>query len=330
MPGHTRYIWMDLLNITSIVGVLMMHTNDAQNCYSGDLTFDFIWGCAVHSFYMWPVIVFYMLSGCNLMNYFDIRKYIHKRMTKVVFPFVFWSILFAFLKRNELSGWEYINAFLNGKILIIMWFFIPLFAIYFSIPFLRVFVLNSNRTKIELFLVLSFLFCSVIPFLNKLFPIEVNTQMFPMACNFLWYAVLGYYLGHFDFPIHKRRIIYFIGSVSLIIHFTGFVLLNYISGTSNTIFMNSTVPTSVCMGVAIFIWFRYKNWSCFENHSKLIAYISSCTFGIYLIHVPIKIALLAYAPILISNIWGVAPLYIVSLLTVVLIKKIPLVKNVVP
>lgn len=64
-----RILWMDLLNITAIFGVIMMHTNDAQNHFNGILTPKYIWACAVHSFFMWPVAAFYMLTGCNLLNY---------------------------------------------------------------------------------------------------------------------------------------------------------------------------------------------------------------------------------------------------------------------
>ena len=56
-----RILWMDLLNITAILGVIMMHTNDAQNHFNGILTSEYIWACAVAHTPLKPMTVASML-----------------------------------------------------------------------------------------------------------------------------------------------------------------------------------------------------------------------------------------------------------------------------
>ena len=329
--NKNRFLWMDLLNITAIFGVIMMHTNDAQNHFDGLLTTEYIWACAVHSFFMWPVAAFYMLTGCNLLNYGGaINHYVKRRIEKVLIPFIAWSFFYWGLRCRDITGIDLVNYFINGKFINIMWFFIPLFAIYLSIPFMRIMVINCSRKTMEIFLLLAFFYCSVCPFLSKLTPLEINDNYFPMGSNFLWFAVLGYYLGNYEFSSNQRKICYLLGFIAVIIHFTSFIAINYLTGKQNLVFMNCTVPTSVLFVSAIFLKFRYSKWLFFNKFKKNITVISSCTFGIYLIHIIVKHGLSFLAPIMVNCYWGVIPIYTISLLTILFMKRIPLVKRLVP
>lgn len=326
-----RILWMDLLNITAILGVIMMHTNDAQNHFNGILTSEYIWACAVHSFFMWPVAAFYMLTGCNLLNYGGaIKHYIKRRIEKVLIPFIAWSFFYWGLRCRDITGFDFVNYFINGEFINIMWFFIPLFAIYLSIPFMRVMVINCSRRKIEIFLLLSFIFCSVCPFLSKLTPLEINDILFPMGANFLWFAVLGYYLGNYEFTIKQCKIYYSLGMIAVFIHFAGFILINYFTGKQNSVFMNCTVPTSVLFVIAVFLKYRYSKWNFFKKFKKYVVAISSCTFGVYLIHIIVKHGIEILVPSLVNCYWGVIPIYAISLLVILFMKRIPLVKMLVP
>lgn len=326
-----RFLWMDLLNITAILGVIMMHTNDAQNHYVGVLTPEYVWACAVHSFFMWPVAAFYMLTGCNLLNYGGGNKhYISRRVKKVVIPFVAWSFFYWGIRCRDVTGIDFVNYFINGKFINIMWFFIPLFAIYMSIPFMRIMVINCSRKTTEIFLLLAFVFCSVCPFLSRLTPLEIDGNYFPMGSNFLWFAVLGYYLGNYEFTTKQRRIFYWLGGIAVIIHFAGFISINYFTGKQNLVFMNCTVPTSVLFVIAIFLKFRYSQWTNFNRFKRNVSAISSCTFGVYLIHIIVKHGLDILAPSIVNCYWGVIPIYTISLLAILFMKRIPLVKSFVP
>lgn len=65
---QTRLLWMDILNITACICVVLLHCNHQIDIYHGSLDFPYIWGVFVYSFAFWPVPVFMMLSCCNLLN----------------------------------------------------------------------------------------------------------------------------------------------------------------------------------------------------------------------------------------------------------------------
>lgn len=60
---------MDVLNILACMGVLLLHcTNQEIHDFSGRLSFNWFLGLLTHSFMLWPVDVFFMLSGFTLIR----------------------------------------------------------------------------------------------------------------------------------------------------------------------------------------------------------------------------------------------------------------------
>ena len=69
MEIRKRYYWMDLLNILAICGVIILHTNNYfVHHYDGEMSISKGWNILTHSLFIWPVPVFFMLSGANLMS----------------------------------------------------------------------------------------------------------------------------------------------------------------------------------------------------------------------------------------------------------------------
>lgn len=67
--SRKRVLWIDVLNICACVGVLILHTNSTTiHSFNGNIDFSFFWGVFTHSCFYWPVPVFLMLSGCNLIG----------------------------------------------------------------------------------------------------------------------------------------------------------------------------------------------------------------------------------------------------------------------
>ena len=64
-----RIVWIDALNIMACAGVLLLHcTNKEVHAFSGTPSANWYIGLFTHSFVMWPVNVFFMLSGFTLMR----------------------------------------------------------------------------------------------------------------------------------------------------------------------------------------------------------------------------------------------------------------------
>lgn len=66
---QNRILWVDLLNVFACMGVLLLHsTNSEIHHFSGYITFNWVLGLFTHSAFIWPVNIFFLLSGFTLIR----------------------------------------------------------------------------------------------------------------------------------------------------------------------------------------------------------------------------------------------------------------------
>lgn len=64
-----RIVWIDILNIIACMGVVLLHsTNTELHNFKGEISLNWCLGLFTHSFFLWPVDVFFMLSGYTLIH----------------------------------------------------------------------------------------------------------------------------------------------------------------------------------------------------------------------------------------------------------------------
>ena len=107
-----RILWIDILNVLSCFGVLLMHVSNGQiHEWDGNKDLAFFWGLFTHTFFYWPVPVFLMLSGLNILSHLPQDGhwgiFFRKRINKAVIPFVLWSVLYSapFIAQKKVTGW---------------------------------------------------------------------------------------------------------------------------------------------------------------------------------------------------------------------------------
>lgn len=71
MISKKRLTWIDALNIVACAGVLLLHSTNGQiHHFSGTPSYEWFVGLFTHSFFLWPVNVFFMISGFTLIRPF--------------------------------------------------------------------------------------------------------------------------------------------------------------------------------------------------------------------------------------------------------------------
>lgn len=326
-----RYIWIDILNIAAIVSVVMLHVSTAETDNPSLYNGHFVWSKFIHSFLIWPVDVFYMLTGCNLIGRIGglYNKYALNRIKKAVIPFFIWSLIYYFLRSRTQDPIEFLNLLLTGTFVVYMWFFIPLFAIYICLPFLEKIIINSEWRLIECFIIISFLLNSCFPFFLERYGIHCP-KLFPIGSGYLCFPIYGYYLNKYPLSLNKRKIIYIMGVLGAIIIFLMQLWLSISSGINDRTYMDYLSPFCILLATAVFVFFKYTNWNSLEKYSNYISFVSSCTLGVYLVHY-IVIAILRYMNYICSeHYFSFVIVYIISLFVILIFKKIPYIKNIVP
>lgn len=340
-----RVLYYDVLNILACFCVIWLHCNGIVHTY----THDRAWATSliVETIAYWAVPVFFMLTGATLMDYrkkYNTKTFFKKRILKTVVPFFIWSLIIIIwkyytnrLEINEFSVISILNIIFNNKQESVYWFFWALFAVYISMPILSLLTESKHRKTLWYLVIVSAIFNSI-PLISQITKINWNGDFnFPIACGYIGYVVLGYLISTQDISKRKRYIIYFLGIISLLIRYFGTYFLSRRDGVINKLFFSYLYFTALFLALAVFVFIKNINLNKIfktEKTAKIISKISSCSFGIYLIHQIVMTYEIKFLSINTRS-WewrtiGAICTYIICLGIVYVIKKIPILKRIVP
>lgn len=346
-----RVIYYDLLNIASCFAVICIHHNGLAHTYSPDK----VWRqclLAEVAFY-WAVPVFLMLSGANLLNYrsrYSTKRFFEKRILRVVVPWISWSIIILLLKvithqyaMDNISCKEIVNIILNCKVDGVYWFFPMIISMYLFIPVLSLMIEDRFRKVLWYLVGVSLILNGTIPLLCALIGINWNSQLSIPLNGYVIFIILGYLLSTQDIQKLIRRGIYLLGVICLVVRYLGVYILSTRDGCKNTLFFSYTHIYSYGLAISVFVLFKYVKWELLLDKvnsffgctiENTVAKISGCSLGIYLIHNTVmscELQILQLTPSrLIWRTGGCLLTYLICLLIVLVIKKVPLLKNIVP
>lgn len=344
-----RIIWIDALNIVACAGVLLLHcTNEQIHNFSGAPTINWYIGLFTHGFFLWPVDIFFMISGFTLLrkslieNQPDsIRTFYKRRISRLAIPLLIWNIIYmilsivkAYIKDNEI---EPIGILIKKFCLLeyngFMWFFVPLLLIYISIPFFAVFVINSNKNLLRFFLIIGGIMGLVSPIQADFTVKNDFTDIYLMGSRFLYFIVAGYYFGHYDLSPKTRKRLYIATLFSMFLISIGTYILSLYWPNHYRYFITYTNLPCTISAIGVFVFFREVDWNKRLKKIRIsperLKSLSSLSLGIYLIQM-IWLTVVNH-----FNICESKPLikflvmYILCAFSVYIIQKIPLIRRIV-
>ena len=341
-----RIVYYDLLSVVAIFCVLWMHCNGIVHTYANTAAWK--QSLVVEVIAYWAVPIFFMLSGATLMSYrnkYTTKTYFTKRIQKTLIPLLAWSIIIFIWKycTNRLafepsSFRAIINAFFASEIEPVYWFFMPLFAVYMCIPVLSLLTPPSARKILSYMLVMALITISICPLFFNLLGLTWNNALsFQLTGGYVVYVLLGYFLSTSELSKSKRLLLYTAGILAAVLRYGYTYIMSVRSGSLDRTFWGYTNITTVFLASAIFIFFKYTNWDFLYRHKwidKLVSQVSSCTFGIYLVHMIVITYVVELTGVGVSRfLWrtvGAVGVFIISFIITFLLKQIPLIKKIVP
>lgn len=344
-----RIVYLDILNIIACIAVVCMHVNGtAVNTFarSGNWLFSLFVDCVCY----FAVPVFFMITGATLIDYrkrYDTKVFVKKRVNRTMIPFLFWSvvaILWCILALRVMS-WsdisnpiKLINVIFNVRAFNIYYFFIDIFAVYLCIPFLSLVPEDKRIGKKGAFtylIIYGFLSISLLPVLCGQIGIDWNPNLqSPVTGGYIIYVLLGYCISKTDFSRRQRFGIYLLGVAGLLIHFGMTAILSLRYGAMNFTFRGYTNFPTVLYAIAIFVAIKYYRSVGSEKLQKGIGFLSGASFGVYLLHkYPIYVLCYLLPINEFSVIWrvlGTLTVYVISVIAVKCLQKIPFMNKLIP
>lgn len=341
---HT--IYFDVLTILAAIAVVSMHVN-SQYWQFRDAPSWWL-NVFIEKTSYWAVPVFYMISGATLLNYRDrysTTVYIQKRIIRTVIPFLCWSVVgiaYGMFRSGSVPIGKgiafYINMIINTSIpeVNVYWFFIPLFAIYLSIPALSLFE-RSKRIKAFCWIVVYFFVGYILGKLLPVFSLEMNPAFYnPLCQGWVVYPILGYVLANINFEKKHRIVIYVAGFVGWMTMVGATVHCSYQTGELRHALSDGTGLPVAMLACAVFVGVRafvQNEYSFFVKMSKVVGGGASLCFGVYLIHKFVLVELLRLTGIDPNRWWwplvGIPIVVGISFCLAALLKTLPFIKKVV-
>ena len=342
-PKRKRILYFDLLTIAACFAVVALHCNGLVHSFKPSSA----WGqsLAVEVLFFWAVPVFFMLTGANNMGYRKKRstkEFLLRRARRLLVPFVAWSLIaylyygFTVKGVDTMSVFGFAEAFMNNTIVPIYWFFFAIISLTLAMPVLS--LLADNKRVLWYIVAVQFLLGSVLPFASNMLEIPWSTAFeLPVANTWVMYAILGYLLANTDVPKKWRALIYVLAIAAFVLRYIYTYVGSYDLGATDRTLFDYGAFTGVLPAVAVFLMFKYINWdkTILAKHAGLIASISGCAFGVYLIHIFIlNEVVLGYFGLQATRLFvrAACPFIIfgVSLAIVAVLRKIPVVKEIIP
>ena len=275
---------------------------------------------------------------------YSTEEFLKRRVSKTLIPFLFWSLaaeLYLSALYDRSIDWSLprvMNDILNARTFSAYWFFLPLFASYLSMP-----VLARVESKIRSYLyaiVCGMFFVCILPLACRLLDIQMNSEVIPpIAGGYLIYIMLGYVLDRVELQRRTRYVCYFLGVAGWLMQFVGTLLASEGEIGVNVTFKGYTNLPAFLQAIGVFVFLKSVNYeklfgNRMERVRKSVMSLSSLTYGIYLIHYFFVVGLPRLLDIQTTKLsWrlgGAVGIFLLSAGIVWLMKKIPLVRRLVP
>lgn len=344
--NRDRVLYSDILRTLTIYAVLIIHVCGVR-WYSTVGTSEWYVLNTFMTMLRWCIPVFFMLSGIIILdpNYnLSFKKLYTKTLPRLVVALIFWAVLYRTLspitsivlniREVTINDWKRIyTEIIFDTPWHHLWFMYAIISIYILSPIIRVFTAHAEKKHYFYFLILFFIFGSVIPKINASYNVHISFGVYELY-SYTGYSIAGYFFAKYDLTALQKKLLYTAGILTL-----AWMLFwsTYMAITENAIstqYFENLGPHTMIVAYFVFVFAKNfindnKTIQQYKNN-KYITLLASCSLGIYLSHDLFNILLnllninTGTFPAILSVPLLALFVYLGSLFLVLIIKKIPI------
>lgn len=254
------------------------------------------------------VPLFFMIAGALLLRKeVSLQKIWREKIVRMVLALCIFSLVSyigmgILVPDSKLSVADFLKKLYVEQINYSYWYIYAYIAMLMTLPFLRAIVKNITEQHYQYLIVLFFCFMSVIPCLEYLFSqgnITMYGELRPewILSTSVFYPLIGYYFENvYDWrKCNGKIIVRWILLAFLGLGITCYMIY-YMHGVTGecTLEHSQTFHSVFIFLPCIAIYMAMKYFWMTKSHristrlKKFIGSLGACTFGIYLLHIPIK------------------------------------------
>ncbi len=333
-----RWDYLDAMRLFATLSVITLHATSKQWSRASIDSIDWQILNIYDSIVRFCVPVFFMISGVLFLNpqrEFPLKKLYGKNLLRLGTGFFFWSMFYVLVGTWRSGGTLTPLSFLSQSLLgrYHLGFLFTLAGIYLTVPILR--RIAHDKETLVYFLCLSFVFVQ----LATTFQLSPKTGIwlerwqergnFHLVLGYSGYFLLGYYLHTYPLnPLKQRKGIYVLSILALLGTIVGTHLLSQRDGVANSALYQYHLPNTYVVAIAVFLLFQQMKLP--ERVEQWVKKVSPLTFGVYLVHDFYLVLFMEDfqwmdlgIPAIISVPIFTTAVFVASLLTVMMLQKIP-------
>ena len=284
--------YLNILKILGSVAVVLIHVISRSWYDLSPNSTNFTYLTIFDSLVRWAVPIYFMVTGAIFLNEekkITFKDLFFKYILRIFLIFFFWNMLYGCLTSIVYDHTFSLNIFMNnllgtlqGKNVYHLWFLLLIIGFYLCVPILKLITKKENQKIIEYFLIILFIFTSLLTSLNLFFDFTFNYTI--LFSGYIIYFILGYYLNTFEISKNKKIIIYTLGIMGALTTIIGTIFYSRYIGAPNEKFFTYLSPNVLFMATALFTFIKsvFKNKQ--EIKSKIINSLIESYFGVYLMH----------------------------------------------
>ena len=310
---------MDVLRILACMGVILAHVG--AMCFTLNIvekgTAEWVMCYVVKKMLLFSVPIFAMLTGFFFLNpekELPLSRLYGKNIARLVLALVFWTLFNAVTIH---SGY-----YPFGGVETNFWYVGMCIGLYVSMPVLRRVAENEKLLSYSCWI---WLFIQCYYYIGKYvkLPLVFTDYVFT---EFVGYCLWGYYMYQHEWSRKQTRIIYFLGSIACVATIVVPLL------TNGKVSFDYTGPAPILAVFAIFLFFTRHQINLSYRFERILTHFSKATFGIYMAHSFVVVAVFSRLYRFIPNTIALVPVGFVlifglSYAITFIIKKIPILQN---
>lgn len=315
-----KTVYIDLLRIVACFFVIVIHT--ASQYWYDTSPLDFEW--KVLNFYdcfsRCAVPIFFMISGALFLNKkeISIKSLFKKNILHLINSYIFWVLFYIIVDAPTLHFW-----------------FVPvMIGVYFLIPILYSFIQHKNCLHIRYSLVIFVVFVILkntlmaVPYLPEAV-YDLLSSSSHKVFEYSGYFILGYWLSNLKTKCKKSTLLFVFVFNVICATVLSAMISNAFGKPMDNLYGYFGIFTFL-EACCLFLFFKDIDISS-DRAKTLINKVSGCTYGIYLLHIFVLnylkntfgLDVIISHPILSVPLLSLC-VFVVSLLIILFLKKIPL------